>query len=340
MNSQQQAPITTVVAIIYKYKGDKEYILLTKRKVAPYKDYWCLPGGHIEKNESAEDAIIREVKEETDLDFSPEFYNYFDEIIPEEQIHSVPLIFVGISSGILLKSNEEVAEAIWVLLEDALKYNLAFHHNEILNEYKTNTPVKRNGNAILNELNYLRNEVLNRFEIRNKMIYYTIFLAGIILTFGKTEGFIFYPILGTVLAGLWSHSDIRIDDIADYIRTQIEPRINGLGWENHLHKKYQATKLRESKRQERYVLWVFYSTYIIMILFSGFRILQSLKEFINSFWKITPAAKADVLLFLAGILITFFCMIKTRSYIKKRRAKYSSRFLENISSLNKKHNIS
>lgn len=64
-------PRVTCGAIIEK----KGKILLTKRNVEPYKNYWCLPGGHIEWGEKAEEAIRREVKEETGLDFKPKFFS-------------------------------------------------------------------------------------------------------------------------------------------------------------------------------------------------------------------------------------------------------------------------
>ena len=36
------------------------------------KDYYVLPGGHVRIGESSEDTLIREVKEETNLDVSEE----------------------------------------------------------------------------------------------------------------------------------------------------------------------------------------------------------------------------------------------------------------------------
>ncbi|MDD5251382.1 MAG: NUDIX hydrolase [Patescibacteria group bacterium] len=42
-------------------------ILLIKRAAKPYKDFWALPGGYVEQNETVEDAVRREVTEETGL---------------------------------------------------------------------------------------------------------------------------------------------------------------------------------------------------------------------------------------------------------------------------------
>jgi 8-oxo-dGTP diphosphatase len=72
---------TTVAAIITRKSKDGLQVLLTRRGYPPYKDQWCLPGGHIDEYETAQHAIIREVKEEVGLDFEARFFTYFDEII-------------------------------------------------------------------------------------------------------------------------------------------------------------------------------------------------------------------------------------------------------------------
>ncbi len=51
-------------ALIWNGKGQ---LLILKTS---YKDYWSIPGGVVEENESPREACIREVKEETSLDLN------------------------------------------------------------------------------------------------------------------------------------------------------------------------------------------------------------------------------------------------------------------------------
>jgi 8-oxo-dGTP diphosphatase len=48
--------------IIYRNK-----ILLLQRKKPPFKDLWGMPGGKLDFGENLEEAIAREIREETDL---------------------------------------------------------------------------------------------------------------------------------------------------------------------------------------------------------------------------------------------------------------------------------
>lgn len=57
-------PVVGVGAVILD--GDK--ILLEKRKNDPSKGKWSVPGGLVELGESVEEAVVREVKEETGLE--------------------------------------------------------------------------------------------------------------------------------------------------------------------------------------------------------------------------------------------------------------------------------
>ena len=122
---------TTVGGIITKTMNGEEYVLLTKRSIKPSKNVWCLPGGHIDVNETAEHTINREIKEETGLVFNGRFFSYFDEIIPNKKIHAVVLVFIGSGTG-EIKIRDEVSDIKWFKLSEALELPLAFQHNKIL----------------------------------------------------------------------------------------------------------------------------------------------------------------------------------------------------------------
>ena len=57
-----QNPIPVVVAVLKK--SDERKIGLVKRAIPPQLGKWALPGGFVEVDESPEEAVIREVKEE------------------------------------------------------------------------------------------------------------------------------------------------------------------------------------------------------------------------------------------------------------------------------------
>ena len=89
-------------------------------------------GGHIEKFETARDAIVREVKEETGLSFKAHFFGSFDEIIPEQSIHAVVSVYRGVGTGKIEPQLSEIEEIQWFTLAEALSMPLAFAHHHIL----------------------------------------------------------------------------------------------------------------------------------------------------------------------------------------------------------------
>ena len=128
-------PEATVAGIVTTITNGQLQILLTRRAFGVYKNYWCLPGGHIDPYEKARDAVIREVKEETGLDLTCEFFGIFDEIIPEKTIHAVVCVFTGEGTGQLIIQPGEVSEIGWYPPEEALALPLAFDHLSIIKAY-------------------------------------------------------------------------------------------------------------------------------------------------------------------------------------------------------------
>jgi len=62
---QYMNPLPSVAAIVFNEKSD--HILLIKRGEPPKKGSWALPTGFMEQNETTEQAVIRELREETGL---------------------------------------------------------------------------------------------------------------------------------------------------------------------------------------------------------------------------------------------------------------------------------
>lgn len=234
-------PIATVAAII---KNDEEKILLTRRNVEPFKGQWCLPGGHIDQFEKVEDAVIREVKEETGLDYAATFLNYSNEIIEERNIHAAVMVFTGYGTGQIKTQESEVSNIDWFSLEEARSLPLAFQHNKILDEYYRRIPNKETHAELLAEYSALRSEILKRMDMRQQILTFTLIAAGTIFSFGHKEVLLLFPVLVLFLAALWTQNDTRIWEIAEFIKNKIEPTAKGIKWETYMYEKHKNQPVR------------------------------------------------------------------------------------------------
>jgi mutator protein MutT len=104
-------------------------ILLEKRKSEPGRGKWSIPGGLVELGESTEQAVIREVKEETGLDVeNPELIDVVNNIILDAngkiEYHFVIVDYFVKLRGGELKAADDAEELKWVALDDVEKYNI------------------------------------------------------------------------------------------------------------------------------------------------------------------------------------------------------------------------
>lgn len=108
-------------------------ILLIERKNEPFKGKWALPGGFVEYGEKVEDAVVREVNEETGLDTKIiDIVGVYSDPSRDPRGHIVTVVYLlDILDG-EIKGSDDAADAKFFDLNDLPK--LAFDHNVILKD--------------------------------------------------------------------------------------------------------------------------------------------------------------------------------------------------------------
>ena len=106
-------------------------VLLLKRAHEPFNGYWVLPGGHVERNETVEEAAVREMKEELGIDVDVEklIGIFSDPDRDPRGLVSVAFIVRPRSTNVHL--NREASEYQWFPL-DELPEKIGFDHAKIL----------------------------------------------------------------------------------------------------------------------------------------------------------------------------------------------------------------
>jgi len=128
-------PEATVGAVILN--SEAEVLICKSNK---WNQKYVIPGGHIEAGESMEEALIREVKEETGLDvFEIELLGINESIYSESFQNKKHFIFVDFicrsnSNDVIL--NEEAQSYEWINLTEVENYNLEKFTAKLLKELR------------------------------------------------------------------------------------------------------------------------------------------------------------------------------------------------------------
>ena len=104
-------------------------ILLEKRKGEPGRGKWTVPGGLVELGESAEQTVMREVKEETNLEVEqPELVDVVNSVTTDEdgriKYHFVIVDYFVKLKGGTLEAADDAAELRWVKFSEVENYDL------------------------------------------------------------------------------------------------------------------------------------------------------------------------------------------------------------------------
>lgn len=116
---------------------DKEILLQKKTKDYKYPGCWSLFGGSIEANETPEQAIIRELKEEIGIDFNINNLKFFKEVICENKKEKLKF---GVFTSEFNKNISEIkigegCGVAFFAIEEVQNLNLMFDTIGIINEY-------------------------------------------------------------------------------------------------------------------------------------------------------------------------------------------------------------
>lgn len=118
------APIAGVGAVVI----DRGYVLLVRRGHEPLLGQWSVPGGAVELGETLEEAIVREVKEETGLTVQPVSILTALDRIERDSAGSIRFHYVLVdflcevsAPGTIPRATTDVSDARWVPFESLQK---------------------------------------------------------------------------------------------------------------------------------------------------------------------------------------------------------------------------
>ena len=131
---KQVYPEPTVGALIVN--ADDEVLLIRSHK---WRGRYVMPGGHIELGETMEEALRREIREETGLEIRDLAFIGFQEFIYDDAFwrrgHYVFFDYACRTDGTEVVLNDEGQEYAWVSLEQALAMDVEPYTLRVLELY-------------------------------------------------------------------------------------------------------------------------------------------------------------------------------------------------------------
>lgn len=128
-------PAVTTDIVIFTMRDERLQLLLIKRREAPYRGKWALPGGFLQIKETLDECAVRELEEETGVSnvYLEQLYT-FGEVKrdPRERVISVAYYALIPSDKLDIRPSTDADAVGWFSMNELPK--LAFDHNEIVDK--------------------------------------------------------------------------------------------------------------------------------------------------------------------------------------------------------------
>jgi 8-oxo-dGTP diphosphatase len=122
-------PKITTDGIVIK----NQKILLIERNNPPFKGKWALPGGFVEYGEKTEDAVIREVYEETGLKTKiNKLVGVYSDPNRDPRGHTISIVYMLDLIGGILNAGDDASNVKFFNIKQLPQ--LSFDHTIIINE--------------------------------------------------------------------------------------------------------------------------------------------------------------------------------------------------------------
>ncbi len=128
-----EAIVVTVNVLIFSIRAEQLNVLLVQRTYQPFADYWALPGGVFDPDESLDDAAKRILDERTGVKnvYLEQLYTFGDpKRDPRERRIGVTYYALIPSNDIKLAPSGKAKDAAWFPIKRLPK--LAFDHRKII----------------------------------------------------------------------------------------------------------------------------------------------------------------------------------------------------------------
>ncbi len=129
-------PAVTTDIVVFKSGAKCIEFLSIKRKKDPFMDFWALPGGFLEIEETPESGALRELKEETGVNIGMlKEVGAFGDIHRDPRGRTITIAyytFINNTETMDIRALSDAANVNWFSINNIPE--LAFDHREILDE--------------------------------------------------------------------------------------------------------------------------------------------------------------------------------------------------------------